>query len=161
MEYNKINFDNYALFYSFNYKNNSHKFLNEILKKEYLISNYEIVTNINGKPYLKNCSLFFNISNKKDMIGIVISNEEIGLDIEYIESLEIKNDSILKYFFTNREREYIKNNKDLLLTWTKKESYVKLLGGSLADCKDIDVFGLKTKFKSIQIDDYIITICNY
>ena len=161
MEYNKINFDNYALFYSFNYKNNSHKFLNEILKKEYLISNYEIVTNINGKPYLKNCSLFFNISNKKDMIGIVISNEEIGLDIEYIESLEIKNDSILKYFFTNREREYIKNNKDLLLTWTKKESYIKLLGGRLADCKDIDVFELKTKFKSIQIDDYIITICNY
>ena len=161
MEYNKINFDNYALFYSFNYKNNSHKFLNEILKKEYLISNYEIVTNINGKPYLKNCSLFFNISNKKDMIGIVISNEEIGLDIEYIDSLEIKNDSILKYFFTNREREYIKNNKDLLLTWTKKESYIKLLGGRLADCKDIDVFELKTKFKSIQIDDYIITICNY
>lgn len=161
MKYNKINFDNCTFFYSFDYKNNSHKFLNEILKKEYLISNYEVVTNINGKPYLKNCSLFFNISNKKDMIGIVISNEEIGLDIEYIESLEIKNDSILKYFFTNREREYIKNNKDLLLTWTKKESYIKLLGGRLADCKDIDVFELKTKFKSIQIDDYIITICNY
>ena len=158
MEYKKIDFDDYSFFYVYNF-DNSKIFLEEILKNEYKIFNYDIIKNKNGKPYLKDNNVFFNISHKKDIIGIAVSKKAIGLDIEYIDSLKPINDSVLKHFFSNSERLHIKSNKDLLEIWTKKEAYIKLIGGKVVDTKKVDTFNLNVKFNNFKINDYIITIC--
>ena len=71
----------------------------------------------------------------------------------------IKRKSTLKYFFTEKERESIKNNEELLTLWTKKESYIKLNGGMLRDAIGLDINNINVIYDTFKLDDYIITIC--
>ena len=59
--------DNVRIFYKKvgNDKNNSWYFLKQILSEKYNIYDFDIIKNKNGKPYLKNIPLYFNISHKK------------------------------------------------------------------------------------------------
>ena len=93
------------------------------------------------------------------MVGLIISNSEVGLDIEYIDTENIKRESTLKYFFTEKERESITNNEELLTLWTKKESYIKLNGGMLRDAIGLDINNTNVIFDTFKLDNYIITIC--
>lgn len=139
---------------------NSREFLNDILKLEYNLSDCSIIENNNGKLYLNDNRLYFNISHKKDIVGIAVSDKEIGFDIEYVKSDNIKNRSILKYYFTSDEGKYIgSSNEKLLYVWTKKESYIKMLGLRIADIKNIDISKEDVLFDTTYIDKYIMTIC--
>lgn len=156
MQWQKIE-NSLGLFYYSFYKTS--KELLEIALKEEGITSYKILKSKNGKPYLENSNIFYNISHKNKMVGLIISNSEVGLDIEYIDTESIKRQSTLKYFFTEKERESITNNEELLTLWTKKESYIKLNGGMLRDAIGLDINNINVIYDAFKLDDYIITIC--
>lgn len=156
MQWQKIKNSLGTFYYSFS---KTSKELLEIVLKEEGITSYKISKSINGKPYIDNSNIFYNISHKNKMVGLIISNSEVGLDIEYIDTENIKRESILKYFFTEKERESITNNEELLTLWTKKESYIKLNGGMLRDAIGLDINNTNVIFDTFKLDNYIITIC--
>ncbi len=94
----------------------------------------KIIINENGKPYFKNLDLFFNYSHSKNYIACVISNYEVGIDIE--EKNRIISDDISKKYLDG-----VENNNDRLTSWVKKESYSKMKG-----------LGLQIGFNSIDFD---------
>lgn len=156
MQWQKIKNSLGTFYYSFS---KTSKELLEIALKEEKITSYKISESKNGKPYLENSNIFYNISHKNKMVGLIISNSEVGLDIEYIDTENIKRESTLKYFFTEKERESITNNEELLTLWTKKESYIKLNGGMLRDAIGLDINNTNVIFDTFKLDNYIITIC--
>ena len=156
MQWQKIKNSLGTFYYSFSKRS---KELLEIALKEEKITSYKISESKNGKPYLENSNIFYNISHKNKMVGLIISNSEVGLDIEYIDTENIKRKSTLKYFFTEKERESITTNEDLLTLWTKKESYIKLNGGMLRDAIGLDINNTNVIFDTFKLDNYIITIC--
>ena len=156
MQWQKIENSLGTFYYSFS---KTSKELLEIALKEEKITSYKISKSINGKPYIDNSNIFFNISHKNKMVGLIISDSEVGLDIEYVDTENIKRKSTLKYFFTEKERESITNNEELLTLWTKKESYIKLNGGMLRDAIGLDINNTNVIYDTFKLDNYIITIC--
>lgn len=93
----------------------------------------EFSTNKYGKPFLKNYpNIHYNISHTKNYIACVISDEPVGIDIEFIQPIEL---NIIKSFFTFDEVHYIMNSNDSINRffeiWTKKESLIKFEGKGL------------------------------
>lgn len=156
MQWQKIENSLGTFYYSFS---KTSKELLEIALKEEGITSYKISKSINGKPYIDNSNIFYNISHKNKMVGLIISDSEVGLDIEYVDTENIKRKSTLKYFFTEKERESITNNEELLTLWTKKESYIKLNGGMLRDAIGLDINNINVIYDTFKLDNYIITIC--
>ena len=156
MQWQKIKNSLGTFYYSFS---KTSKDLLEIALKEEKITSYKISESINGKPYIDNSNIFYNISHKNKMVGLIISDSEVGLDIEYVDTENIKRKSTLKYFFTEKERESITNNEELLTLWTKKESYIKLNGGMLRDAIGLDINNINVIYDTFKLDNYIITIC--
>lgn len=156
MQWQKIKNSLGTFYYSFS---KTSKELLELALKEEGITSYKILKSKNGKPYLENSNIFYNISHKNKMVGLIISNSEVGLDMEYIDTESIKRQSTLKYFFTEKERESITNNEELLTLWTKKESYIKLNGGMLRDAIGLDINNTNVIYDTFKLDNYIITIC--
>lgn len=156
MQWQKIENSLGTFYYSFS---KTSKELLEIALKEEKITSYKISESINGKPYIDNSNIFYNISHKNKIVGLIISDSEVGLDIEYVDTENIKRKSTLKYFFTEKERESITNNEELLTLWTKKESYIKLNGGMLRDAIGLDINNINVIYDTFKLDNYIITIC--
>lgn len=86
-----------------------------------------------GKPFFKGNNVFFNFSNTKDTIILVVSDSEIGVDLEFNRSCK-KN--IYNKVFCKEEITFLENsvneNKDFITLWTKKEAVVKLFGGGIS-----------------------------
>ena len=66
--------------------------------------NLEILIDDNGKPFIKDCNIHFNISHCKNMILCAFSDKEIGVDIEKIRP---RNLGVTKRFFSLKEQEYV------------------------------------------------------
>lgn len=95
------------------------------------IKDINIIYNEYNKPYLINNKIYFNISHSYDIIAIIISDKECGIDIEYIdESREI--DKVISKIFSKPELFQYQNTNDKITyfyeIWTKKEAYFKMLG---------------------------------
>ncbi len=141
--------------------------LNELLNREYNINYFELELTINNneKPYIKNKSIYFNISHSYNYVICVVNNKEIGVDIEKLRKINFQN---IKYFATESEKRYIKNSyKRAFQIYTLKESYFKMLGDNLNNILDIEFIVKNNKvinnnsFNSILINDiknYIISI---
>ena len=80
-----------------------------------------------NKPYFKNCPIYFNISHCENMIALIISNKEVGIDIEKIR--EIKNKEIIA------KKLNIKTNSSykIIKRFSKMEAYFKKIG--TASCR--------------------------
>ena len=143
--------------------------LEKLLKKD--INTLKISRSNNNKPYLKDSNIYFNISHKKDYVAAIISNNKIGIDIEYIDKNKI-NLTTLKYFSTKKEEKNILNSSNLnelyFTLFSLKESFIKTK--DLLFDKNIIEFEIKNNkiintrddinIKIIKdIDKYIITIC--
>ncbi|MBB6625535.1 4'-phosphopantetheinyl transferase superfamily protein [Clostridium gasigenes] len=135
------------------------------------ISNNSIVFNKNkfGKPYIENCKDFhFNISHSNDMVVGIIDNEQIGIDVEYIQELEI---DVAKCFCTNNEYSTIvnqkKQNRGKFITsiWSLKEAYIKYLGTGLSeDLLSFDIINKDNINPDINLysqmyNDYTLCVC--
>ncbi|WP_286009213.1 4'-phosphopantetheinyl transferase family protein [Methanobrevibacter woesei] len=104
--------------------------LNKLLKEEDIIEP-NIKLKKFGKAYITNYeNIYFNISHSNKLVVCGISDKEIGVDIENIDSKIDLN--IAKHYFYNSEYENIMNSKnpsdEFFKYWVLKESYMKYTG---------------------------------
>ena len=138
---------------------------------------FDIKYNKYGKPYLKqNQNIYFNISNSNNTVCIGISDQPIGVDLEYVKPRNIK---AIMQFLHSSECEYINSSGSsecaFYEIWTMKEAYLKYLGtGFHKPFNQIEITLLNNKFKiydcnelvkiqtcSININNsYILGICS-
>ena len=131
----------------------------------------EIVIGEYGKPSFKHSKYFFNTSHSGKYAICVISDVEVGCDIEQIKEYKPR---VAERFFSEKENNYLSltNYKDGLFyrLWTLKESYIKCIGKGFGmslndfelDNKDNDII-IKGKdnysFLEQSYDGYQISIC--
>lgn len=138
------------------------KLLNDI---KIFYKDISIIYNKNGKPYILNNPIFFNISHKDGIVVCIINNTEIGIDIETINN---KNMEILNFIATDSEKIYVGNSlKRLTKLFTLKEAYFKAYGKDMLSPKDVQFKFYKNKImcsdntvycKSIYKENYFISI---
>lgn len=98
------------------------------------LSNKQVVfsTNEYDKPFLiNNPHIHFNISHAGHYIACAITDEPVGIDIEFVKPADIK---IAERFFTSDETAYILAGEQTYRfyeVWTKKESRIKWEGKGL------------------------------
>ena len=64
----------------------------------------KIAEDNNGKPFIENCEIHFNISHCENALTYAFSDDEIGVDIEKIRPISL---NILKRFFSEEEQKYV------------------------------------------------------
>lgn len=125
------------------------------LVKHYNFKNEDIMIGYGlfGKPFLeKNDSLHFNISHSGDWIVCAVGNGKIGVDVEVIKEMEMKQ---ISYFFSRGEQEWLKSKKEtqkmemFYKLWTLKESYMKYIGTGLG--YSLDRFSIELVDESIKV----------
>lgn len=93
-----------------------------------------IVGNAGEKPMLLNRQdISFSRSYACNLLALAIEQEgTIGVDAEKIKKVDV---SVMKYFFTEKEKEYVEHSIDpdfaFSLIWTRKESVIKCTGKGL------------------------------
>lgn len=106
--------------------------LMSVLKKEFEIECFSFKYNKNGKPYLPDEKICFNVSHCNQAVAVGVSTEKIGVDVECIQK---PRDSVLARFFSQEERGFINQSIDPSLSfakiWTEKEAKAKCLGLSI------------------------------
>lgn len=92
----------------------------------------EILFEKNGKPYIKNCPLKFNISHSGTLAFCAVSEGDIGCDIEMHKDANMK---VARRFFFRDEIDLLENQKTeedqkemFFRLWTLKESFMKATG---------------------------------
>lgn len=138
------------------------------LSTDDLINNRIINFDKLGHPTLDNNNVFFSISHSNDLVIVVISNEEVGVDLEKIRPFSF---SKIKHAFTDSELQYLQLNPvRTLKLWTIKEAVLKLLGVGLMgrpQSVHINLNNFKTAtrkhqyFKIIDLiiqNEYLVTI---
>lgn len=148
----------------------------ELLVKDYIgkalniaPENLKILADENGKPYIPDCPVHFNISHCENMLAVAFSDEEIGIDIERIRPISL---NILKRFFSEEEQEYVLGhkptqddfqrceNEDILerfyRIFTLKEAICKKSGVGIKGLKEADALAYFNN--SFRKDDFIISI---
>lgn len=126
-------------------------YLDLVLRKDYdiFLASKDICFNDDGKPYLKDKCLCFNISHAKDLLALMISKNACGIDLEYERKLKPKTEN--KILSLNELNEYYKTkdkNGFLLQQWTKKEAFFKMKGSGISFLKlkeDWDLSAVATK----------------
>lgn len=119
-----------------------------------------------GKPYLIGHPNFhYNISHTRDAIVVIVSDKQVGVDIERIGKADIE---IARRFFTKNELNYItafseSESEKFYEIWTKKEAYVKYIGKGLSiPLNSFDVLSEKLEYliKTVNKKGYIISFCS-
>ena len=105
--------------------------LDKALKKHDLSErDMKYTFNAYGKPYFANAEdLHFSISHSGEYAMVVLSDKEIGCDIQQIKNINL---SIADRFFTAEEKNYVTCTEDFFRIWTLKESFIKAIGKGLA-----------------------------
>ena len=121
-----------------------------------------------GKRKLLQNGLFFNLAHAQELAVCVISDQQVGVDVERRDRLEGKEQSrklqIAKKILTPEEWKFWKKadcqTKELISIWTKKESYVKMTGKGLSEnLTTVDTLS-DAFYQQILVDDaYIISVC--
>lgn len=118
--------------------------LEEIFNVKNARENY--CSSLNGKPYLKNSSINFNISHCNNIVVVIISNKNVGIDIEDIKEFKksiirkvLTNNELIDLLSANNKKEYF------FKLWTLKESFLKAIGTGLSYGMQNIEFSIKDK----------------
>lgn len=121
-----------------------------------------------GKPKLLKNRLFFNLAHAQDLAVCVISDQEVGVDVERKDRLEGRKQNrklqIAKKILTPEEWILWKKagcqTEELISVWTKKESYVKMTGkGLTVNLTTIDTLSNAFYQQIVVEDTYMISVC--
>ncbi len=148
----------------------------DVVPSEFLIKQSEF-----GKPHLDAMQPKFNLSHSHNKAVYAFSNDEIGVDIEW---LGTRLDDVLELakVFTSSEQVWLENTDPLnqeenfLSLWVQKEAYFKAIGTGLSQIEDkiyspLDSgFREKTQIRSSfeysfrtklidDISDYVLAVC--
>lgn len=118
----------------------------------------------NNKPFIKNVNnLYFNLSHSNKIGLCIISDKEVGCDVEKISDDFL---DIAKTYFNKNEINLIeqqktyKNKQELFFRlWTLKESYTKALGIGLN--LDLNKFQISLNNKKIKVSSDINIDTNF
>lgn len=114
----------------------AYQLLKRALREEYGITENPIFAEReHGKPYIVGQEdIHFNLSHCREAVVCVVSNEEVGIDVERIRPY---NDNLARYVLSDEEYDRVRlsDNPDLEFTkfWTMKESLLKLTGEGIRD----------------------------
>ncbi len=150
-------------FAKLNKKLNSQDFIKYILYKYYGydFEKIDIQRTKNGKPYIKDSKLNFNVSHSADAIIAIVGlgYDSLGIDMEVLQNKD--REKIIKRFFQKDEIAFINSSEDKNLEfyriWTKKEAYIKKNALNMTYISKINV--LKEKVYTFIIDNIIISVC--
>ena len=116
--------------------------LHKVLKM-YGRKSKDVLLTKEGKPYLKDDELCFNISHSGSMVMLAVSEDQIGADIQ--KAVEYKA-SLYERITSDAEKNQ-EELKDLKRLWAAKEGYSKLTGkGISVDFSTITVIEKETDF---------------
>ena len=121
--------------------------------------------NPNSKLSTLNSKLYFNLSHCKNAVACVVSDQEIGVDVE---SVGRYNESLARHVLSLEEFEAVSSsaNPQIPFTrlWTQKEAIVKLTGRGIDD----DLPNLLFKYNNVSLHTeehldkgYILTVATY
>lgn len=111
-----------------------------------------IYKNSNGKPVSTKYN--FSISHSKEIVAIALSDANIGIDIEKINTA--KNINKLSSTILHTEEIIPRNYNEFYKLWTKKEAIFKLYGEKIFIPKNINT--KKEKTKTFFIEDYCLSV---
>ncbi len=121
---------------------------------------------LSGKPYAKDISTNFSISHSGEWVVAAVDDEQIGIDIEVIRSVDLRvtkrlcTDSDMKYMSENGITSEDSNQNEILKRffeiWTAKEAYFKKIGTGITDLRSISYCDLNPIH--FYEDNCIITI---
>lgn len=143
----------------------------EILRSEYNLTDFTVDCDENGKPFIKNSPLQFNLSHSGDLVLCLCGTEKVGCDIQT--KCEYK-EKVAKRFFTENEYNLLckSEEKELDFTriWTMKESILKYNGDGISgglDSYDFSLFVKEDKFEAYGLKfnisvkgEYVMCICS-
>lgn len=131
------------------------------LKEIFNIDIYNIKENKYHKPYIDD--IYFNISHSYNLVVVIISNEECGIDIEHINN-RLDHNLLSKKILSNSEYlEYLKveNKQDFIIKkWTEKEAVFKKNGTGVirSELPSIDTSLIQTiKVKDTSNNEYYLS----
>ena len=131
-----------------------------LIKKHFGISpeKQEIFFNENGKPFLKNENVFFNVSHSGDFVACVVGTKNVGVDVQKIATYKKRT---AEYIFDKDSADKIEKaeNKNLEYTkqWAKLESFLKLKGTGFVNYKKGNHENVNQQF--YFVDDHVISVC--
>ena len=126
------------------------------IKKEDIV----FETNENGKPYAVGLDIHFSLSHSGEYVFLALSDKPVGIDAEKVRDV---NTDIADRMFTNEERQYVFKEEEKIKErffeiWTKKEAYVKMLGGKVSDFLGFSV--LEKNIETKKYEDYTVSVSN-
>lgn len=132
------------------------------------LSNSEISfsTGKYGKPHLDvpDCHIHFSVSHTDGCIAYARHDMKCGIDVEGVRKSRV---DLAERFFSEDETRHIRNSGspdyDFTEIWTKKESYIKMLGTGLST--PLDSFSVLDKSVAGSIftfsrNGYVISLCS-
>lgn len=154
--------------------------VSQVLKQLNVSLDFKVYYKGNGKPYLQDYPLYFNLSHSGNYVVCAISTREVGVDIQEYKKADVER--LARRFFSKEEQSFLKacahekeQNELFYHLWTRKEAYGKLTGEGIAAAIDKNVLPL-IKGKSTvavaeddtqlfwqewELDGYAITLCQY
>lgn len=147
--------------------------VSELLSKLQSPIAIEYVYGENGKPAFRSMPWHFNLSHSGEYVFLVVSGQEVGVDIQYKRSFY--NERILRRFFSKEEQtlwetcEKTKDREELFYRmWIRKEAYGKLTGdGILKNVQknvmaEKEVSRLGICFEHFEVlSDYQMAVCKW
>ena len=143
--------------------------LRRTVRRELGITEFQIVTESNGKPRVAGYDDFhFNLSHSGRHVAIAWGSTPVGVDVQRMDP-KVKQERMAKRCFTLDEQEFILQTQEEAMerfyrVWTGKESYLKYLGTGLQkSLSSFSIFApeiallLKTRYLQ---DGYCVTLCS-
>lgn len=118
-----------------------------------------------GKPVFTNLNYHFNISHSCGRSVCVLSEKEVGVDIEFCK--KVRNfDYIAKHFFcAGEQKRYFgakSSAEEFYRIWTRKEALLKKCAGNIEHetLKGINTYDYpEVTFTELKKGSYLITVC--
>lgn len=142
----------------------------QMVKLKYGVTYEQISRSETGKPFLTTGQKF-NISHSCEIVSVIFSTEEVGLDIEKNCSLQV--DQFTGYFHP-KEKEYllktleIRQKDAFYFIWTRKEALLKAIGTGIVNglnnenCLDSFIFYKNNRYNIYTrsfLDGYTLSVC--
>lgn len=135
------------------------------------VTDFSVTCDENGKPYITEGDVQFNLSHSGDYALCVCGKEKIGCDVEIAKEFKEK---VAKRFFCEKEFELLQRITDksscFTKLWTLKESVLKYTGQGVSGGLDRydfseyyiydSFFSYGLHFNSFNIPGYSVSICS-
>lgn len=127
-------------------------------------SSIEFAYEQQGKPYIKDSEIYFNISHSGEYVAVAVSDHQVGIDIQKIKPVK---DNVIRRLFDEETAFDIIGANDKEEKFTKcfcmLESALKLKGTGFYgyDNKDYDRLMKECKISVQRVDDYFLAYAEY